>query len=96
MSTKNTKHIKDILMKMVETEFPFITNIVVKHKSTYNNINYYNIFMHVNSKVMPVDYDSSRPMTYIRELGKYFLNENEDIITIMYLDTNFNNHSIYC
>jgi hypothetical protein len=51
--------------------------------------------MHVNSKVMPVDYESSRPMTYIRELGKYFLNENDDIISIMYLDTNFNNDSIY-
>jgi|LakMenE01Jun11ns_1017448.scaffolds.fasta_scaffold9757881_3 hypothetical protein len=95
MSDENTDYIKNVLMKMVEVEFPFITNIVVKHKSTWNNVNYYNIFMHVNSKVMPVDYESSRPMTYIRELGKYFLNENDDIISIMYLDTNFNNDSIY-
>lgn len=96
MSAKNTDYIKDVLMKMVELEFPFITNIVVVYKGTFNDINYYNIFMHVNSEVTPIDYESSNPMTYIRQLGKYFLNDNDDIISIMYLDTNFNSDTIYC
>jgi hypothetical protein len=88
MNTKNTNYIENVLTKMVKLEFPFITNIVVKGKFTHNDVNYYRIYMYVNSKVMPIDYESSRPMIYIRRLGEYFLKDNDIIFSVMYLDTN--------